>query len=364
MRLRRLTLQDFRNIPLAELSFRGRQQYFLGQNGQGKTNLLEAVGFVSALRSFRTADSALLINQGRRQGAIAAEFEHEKLGLSRVVITLRPGAKEVLCDGERVTRLADFLGRFPTVVFSSQDQQFIRGAPALRRRWVDLVLAGISPPYLEALTRYHRALEARNQLLKSQSSFAEFSAFETPLAQAACDLIAGRRAGLAALAPPFAEAYAALSAGAEPASFAYHPDTALADESPAAWRAHFEKSRARDLQFRGTLSGPHRDDIVLTVGGRAAREYGSEGQQRSLVLALRLAQLAHIRACTGVEPLLLADDVLGELDPERRRRFWTSLGEDRQVLATGTELPAVELGAWEVFRVQAGAFSLTTDHPG
>ena len=357
MRLRRLTLQNLRNIPFAEFSFSGRQQFFVGQNGQGKTNLLEAVGFVTALRSFRTADTGLLIAQGKREGALAAEFEHEKFGSSRVVITLRPGGKEVTCDGERVTRLADFLGRFPTVVFSSQDQQLVRGAPALRRRWLDLALAGTDAAYLYSLTNYHRALEGRNQLLKRQAPAAELAAFEAPLAEAAAALVAARRSGVDVLAPHVAAAYAALSADAEPATLAYEADTAPDSGDASAWRAHFERSRARDLQFRSSLSGPHRDDLVLKIGGRAAKDYGSEGQQRSLVLALRLAQVSHVRAATGIQPVLLADDVLGELDPARRRRFWCALGEERQVLATGTELPAAELGAWEIFRVSAGAFA-------
>ncbi len=355
MRLRRLTLQNLRNIAFAEFLFAGRQQFFVGQNGQGKTNLLEAVGFVTALRSFRAADTGLLIAHGKREGALAAEFEHEKFGPSRVMIALRSGGKEVTCDGERVTRLADFLGRFPTVVFSSQDQQLARGAPALRRRWLDLALAGVDAGYLYSLTNYHRALDARNQLLKRQAPAAELAAFEAPLAEAAAALVLARRAGVAALAPQVAAAYAALSADAETATLAYEANTDAGEA--AAWRAHFEKSRPRDLLFRGSQSGPHRDDLEFRIGGRAARDYGSEGQQRSLVLALRLAQVGHVRAATGVQPVLLADDVLGELDPERRRRFWAALGEERQVLATGTELPYAGLGAWEVFRVAGGAFT-------
>jgi DNA replication and repair protein RecF len=356
MRLRRLTLQNLRNIPFAEFSFAGGQQFFVGANGQGKTNLLEAVGFVTALRSFRTSDTALLIAQGKREGALAAEFEHEKFGPSRVVITLRPGGKEVVCDGERVGRIGDFLGRFPTVVFSSQDQQLVRGAPALRRRWLDLALAGVDAGYLRALAGYHRALEGRNQLLKRQAPAGELSAFESPLAGAAAALVAGRRSGLEALAPAVAAAYASLSADAEPASLDYEADAEPGEGGADAWRAHFERSRARDLAFRASLSGPHRDDIQLKIGRRAARDYGSEGQQRSLVLALRLAQVALVRARTGVEPVLLADDVLGELDPARRRRFWASLGQERQILATGTGLPEAELGAWEIFEVAAGGF--------
>lgn len=355
MRLRRLTLQNLRNVAFAEFVFSGRQQFFLGPNGQGKTNLLEAVGFVTALRSFRTSDTALLIADGQGEGALAAEFEHEKHGLSRVVITLRPSGKEVVCDGERISRLGDFLGRFPTVVFSSQDQQLIRGAPALRRRWLDLALAGVDVDYLNAVTRYHRALDARNSLLKRQAASAELAAFEIPLAEAATALIAARCAGIAHLAPHLSAAYAALSAAAEPATLTYEAQADVGDA--AAWRALFEKNRTRDLQVRSTLAGPHRDDLALSIGGRAARDYGSEGQQRSLVLALRLAQVAHVRTTTGIEPALLADDVLGELDPARRRRFWSALGQERQVLATGTELPDAELGDWQVFRVKAGHFT-------
>jgi DNA replication and repair protein RecF len=357
MRLRRLTLQHFRNIALAELLFAGRQQFFVGPNGQGKTNLLEAVGFVSALRSFRTADTRLLIAEGQREAAIACDFEHEGQGATKLVIRLHGEGKEVTCDGERVSRIADHLGRFPTVVFSSQDQQLIRGAPALRRRWLDLALAGTDPVYLHGLQSYHRALAGRNQLLKRQAAAAELAAFEQPLGAAAAALVAARRRGVAALAPHVAAGYAQINAGAETADITYAEDAAPGDGGAAAWHAHFERTRARDLQFRGTMSGPHRDDLELRVGGRAARDFGSEGQQRSLVLALRLAQVSHVRASTGVEPVLLADDVLGELDPTRRRRFWAALGETRQVLATGTELPDAELGEWEVFRVEGGRFS-------
>lgn len=356
MRLRRITLQTFRNITLTELNLSGRQQFFVGANGQGKTNLLEAVGFVTALRSFRTADTRVLIQEGKSDAALAADFEHERLGPTNLVIKLRPGGKEVACDGERVDRLGDYLGRFPTVVFSSQDQQLVRGAPGLRRRWLDLTLAAVEPDYLRDLQAYHRALAGRNKLLKEHSAnTAELAAFEHPLAAAAAGLAARREAGLHALGAHVAAAYERIADGAEPAGLRAAPDVTVADA--AGWRGLFERNRQRDRQFRTTLAGPHRDDITLTVGGRAARDYGSEGQQRSLVLALRLAQMTFFRERTGVEPILLADDVLGELDPERRRRFWASLGESRQVIATGTTLPDAELGKWQVFNVRGGEFS-------
>ena len=355
MRLRRLTLQNFRNIALAELAFDGRQQFFAGDNGQGKTNLLEAAGFISVLRSFRTTETKNLIAHGQAEAALACEVEHERFGVAKLVIKLRPGGKEVWCDGEKISRLGDLIGRFPTVVFSSQDQQLVRGAPGLRRRWLDLTLAALDAGYLRALQAYHKALLERNALLKRGAGGAELGAFEKPLAAAAAELGSKREAGVAALAGHVEVAYAKISGGAEKAGVRYTPD--LTAENAQAWLGVFVKNRGRDQQFRTTVAGPHRDDLALTLDGRAAKEFGSEGQQRSLVLALRLAQVAYSRELSGVEPVILADDVLGELDPERRRRFWATLGTERQVLATGTTLPDAELGAWQIFDVAGGAFS-------
>src|SRR5581483_5920441 len=278
-------------------------------------------------------------------------------------IRLRPSGKEVQCDGTRVTRLADYLGKFPTVVFSSSDQLLVRGAPALRRRWLDLTLAAMDADYLRTLQTFHRALAERNQLLK-EGTFAvgELAAFEQVLAPAAAELVAKRAAALPELAAGMEKFYAQLAADAEPASLAYAPSAAVADAPAAA--AMLEKNRGRDAQWRTTLCGPHRDDLAVTLAGRPARDFASEGQQRSLVLALRLAQAEYFQRKSGVTPVLLADDVLGELDPARRRRFWAVLAPEAQVVATGTSLPEGEAaGEWQVFTVRGGEFSESARQP-
>ncbi|MFM9031568.1 MAG: DNA replication/repair protein RecF, partial [Opitutaceae bacterium] len=288
MRLRRITLRNFRNVGFATLELAGARQFLVGRNGQGKTNLLEAAGFVTALRSFRTNDHRLLIGHGKDCAALSFALEHEREGEVRVNLTLRSEGKEVWCEQTRVTKLAVYLGRFPTVVFSSQDLQLVRGSPVLRRRWLDLTLAAIDPVYLRSLQTATRALAERNALLKAgQGTDAELAAFESALAPAAADLIARRAAGLAELGRRMAECYSKLSGEAEPAALGYEPS--FAEPSADALRARLESGRERDRRFRSTLAGPHRDDLVFRVRGTEAKEFASEGQQRSLVLSLRLA---------------------------------------------------------------------------
>ena len=355
MRLRKLTLRHFRNVGFAALEFSGRQHFLVGANGHGKTSLLEAAGFITALRSFRTAEQKQLVSHTQQTAAISCVVEHEQQGETHLTIKLRHGDKELWSDQTRVTRLADHLGRFPTVVFSSQDFQLVRGSPAGRRRWLDLTLAAVDAGYFRALQTYSRALAERNALLKTgRPSDGELAAFEQILAPAAAALIEFREAGLRALGKSLSAAYARLCDNAEPASLGYDPN--FSEASAESLLARLESGRARDAQFRTTLVGPHRDDFHFTVKHTAAKDFGSEGQQRSLVLALRLAQAEWFRAKSGVRPVLLCDDVLGELDPARRRRFWSAIDHESQVIATGTSLPDAELGTWQVFAVADGDF--------
>jgi DNA replication and repair protein RecF len=356
MRLRKLTLRHFRNVGFAALEFTGRQHFLVGGNGQGKTNLLEAAGLITALRSFRATDNKLLIGHGQHCAALAFVIEHERQGETNVTIKLRHDGKELWCDQARVTKLADFIGRFPTVVFSSQDLQLVRGSPASRRRWLDLTLAAMDAGYLRALQTFTRALAERNALLKSgRAASAELDAFEQTLAPAAAELILLRRAGLLALEKTLKAGYARLSDDSEAVSLVYEPN--FTEPSAEVLLARLEAGRARDIQFRTTLVGPHRDDFRFSVKKTSAKEFASEGQQRSLVLALRLAQAAWFQEKSGVRPVLLADDVLGELDPTRRARFWSAVDPESQIIATGTHLPDADLGTWQVFDVSDGVFS-------
>jgi DNA replication and repair protein RecF len=359
VRFQRVALQDFRNLPLVDVRLEGRRTFLHGANAQGKTNVLEALGYVTALRSFRAAESRALIRLGQPQAGLGFTVEHERLGESRVTITLTPAGREVMWEQGKVTRLADFIGKFPTVVFSSQDNQFLRGSPSLRRRWLDLTLAAMDAGYLQALQSYTRAVAERNILLKQPIRQAQggsgrdtgaIAAFERELSIHAAQLVAARSAGLAELSGLFRAAHARLVPEGETAGLVYAPDAAATSaEEFAALQA---KNRPRDTLLKSTERGPHRDDVELLLNGRPARQFASEGQQRCLVIALRLAQAAYFQARGGVTPVLLCDDVLGELDPVRRARFWQALEHDPQVIATGTTLP--ETGEWQVLRMEEG----------
>lgn len=351
VRFQKATLQDFRNVTLVDVALAGRRTFLLGANAQGKTNFLEALGYVTALRSFRAADTRALIRLGQPQAGLGFTIEHENFGASRVAIRLTPQGRDVEWEKGRVTRLADFIGRFPTVVFSSQDNQFLRGSPSLRRRWLDLTLAAMDPAYLQALQSYTRAVAERNILLKQGArDAAAIAAFEHELAAHAAVVVQARADSVALLSELFRAAHARLVPEGEKARLVYAPDATGSAAEIAALQA---KNRPRDALLKSTERGPHRDDLDVLLNGRPARQFASEGQQRCLVIALRLAQAAYFQAKGGVTPVLLCDDVLGELDPARRARFWLALEHDPQVIATGTSLP--EAGEWQVLRIESGS---------
>lgn len=366
MRFQRITLQGFRNLAFVDVPLTGSRTFLRGPNAQGKTNFLEAAGYVTALRSFRGAEARALIGLGQPQTGLVFTIEHEVFGESRLSITLSPQERVVMWEQGRVTRLADFIGKFPTVAFSSHDNQFLRGSPSLRRRWLDLTLAAMDAAYLSALQRYTRAVAERNMLLKQpvrqahgRGDAGALEAFEHELAVHALTLFAKREAGVGVLGELFRAAYARLvpdgdpSTGlrAESAGLVYAPDSALTTREEFA--ALLMKCRPRDTLLKSTERGLHRDDLELLLNGLPAKQFASEGQQRCLVIALRLAQAAYFKLKGGVTPVLLCDDVLGELDPERRARFWASLAGEPQVIATGTGIPT-DANSWQILSVKDG----------
>jgi DNA replication and repair protein RecF len=356
MQVTRIRLQNYRNIPFVDLTLDGLTQFFVGSNAQGKSNLLEGLGLLSALRSFRTQDMNTLLMHGKQEAKLAFDLNAERFGSTEVWVTLKRKGKEVEVDGEKVTRFRDFIGRFPVVLLSSQDIQLLRGSPGVRRQWLNLVLSSGSSLSYDTLKDFHKLLQERNSLLKANRGHSEIEVFEKMLAANAAQLRADRREEIAKLDSLLKDVYRIVSPDEEFPELIYKPDTDAVTEDD--FLELFHKNRERDRLMKSTQQGPHRDDIVVRLQSRKARDYASEGQQRSLIISLKIAQLQYLHQVSGVQPVLLADDVLGELDHDRKRNFWEAVGDSIQVIATGTVVPTTDTrGRWQVFHVNNGNFT-------
>ena len=355
MRFLNLRLQNFRNIAFTELGLKPERSFLLGQNGEGKSNLLEALGLVMALRSFRTQSMEVLRRQGADNYMAVYEIEHDIRGRTELEIRSDSVGREVLLDGEKVTHLGDFIGHFPVVALSSGDLMLLRGSPAERRRFLDITLSVVDREYYHALRHYHRGIAGRNRLLKKGGSDSELSAFESEVAPYACMIVNKRRAEIGHLHEILVKVYSNIAETDEGPSLYFKPSFEC--EDVAGFRNLLEQQRVRDRIIGATQKGPHRDDFSLRLKSGGAREYASDGQQRGLCVALRIAQARLFEARLGVSPVLLADDVLGELDPLRKAGFWRACPDQLQIVATGTELPE-EADEWAIWEVRQGRFNL------
>ncbi len=351
MRFNRLRLQNFRNIEFADVPLHEARTFLLGQNGQGKSNLLEALGLATACRSFRTQNMSVLPRKGSEAYTLFYSIEHEHYGPSDLEITGGRKGRRVIVDGENVSRMGDFIGRFPVVAMSSGDIQLLRGSPAERRRFLDMTLCAIDPVYFGALRDYHRGIAERNRLLKNKAGPAEFDAFEQEIARRSERIRHGRARIVPRLAEVLTALYHAMAEAEEGPFIEYRPNSEARSE--VSFLEELRASRQRDLILGATQKGPHRDDLALGLEIGGAREYASDGQQRALCVALRVAQASVFQQSLSIKPVLLADDVLGELDPGREAGFWKSCPPDLQIIATGTEAPQ-DAGSWRILEVESG----------
>lgn len=358
MRLLSLNLENFRNVAEVSLNFAGDRIFFLGANGQGKTNLLEAIGLAGNLRSFRKSGMDGLVRDGQIRSQTYYRFLDDYGDEREVFISfLSKGEKILEVDGVRISRLGEHLGNFPMVTLSSRDFRLIREGPSDRRRWLDLLLSSSSTIYFRHLQAYTRSLRERNALLKKQASEGELLAFEKSLANHAVEIYKMRSNSLPAVSKSMEKSFCSLTDEKEQSMLRYVPDLSI--ESSEEYLEKMVENRSRDILTGSTRKGPHRDDFLFLLSERDARIYASEGQQRGLILALRLAEFSYLKEILGRTPIILADDVLVELDSLRRANFRKLLPPDAQVFATGTAYPSEnESAIWETFKVIEGNFSL------
>ncbi|HSN91672.1 MAG TPA: DNA replication/repair protein RecF [Anaeromyxobacteraceae bacterium] len=323
MRLASLALRDFRNLAEVEIRPSPRATVLVGDNGQGKTNLLEAIHLLATLKPIRAARLADLVRLGAGSAEVAGDFEGPG-GIRRVAVRLESGVRTAFLDGKPQERLDAYFEGLAAVCFSPDDLSLVKAGPEGRRRFLDRAAFNRWPAVLGEAREYVRALRARNAALRSAAPEVEES-FRTPLALAAAHLLVRRRELVRELGPHVRAACGRIfGPGAPEAGLGYRAAAGMSVEgSPAEIAARLSgilAQRARRDRERGyTSAGPHVDDLLLTLDGRGARTFGSQGQQRALVLALKIAEIENLRAALGRPPLLLLDDVSSELDPTKNR---------------------------------------------
>ncbi len=367
MQITELTLRSYRSYETLHLAFDPGVQIFLGANAQGKTNIIEALYYAAFGRSHRTSSDAELIRVGADGAYIGLSFRrHDVPG--ELSFTFARGARRRITYAGESLRQRDLVGLLPMVLFSPEDLFLVKGAPALRRRYLDAELSQASPAYYGELLRYTRILKQRNAVLKDirerLAAPEDLSPWDAQLARSAAYIVTRRIAAVAQLGALSARVQAVLAAGEELA-LAYEiagaggEDFAEDDmtESLHVWyNKMLCEGRARDIARAATGVGPHLDDLVLRVGGMSLRSYGSQGQQRTGALALKLAELFYLQENIGEAPILLLDDVMSELDADRRRALLDFIRHEHiQTFITATDaayFPAERMGTYRY--VEAG----------
>lgn len=334
MHLAHLRLRDFRNYARLDVDFAPGFHLLLGDNAQGKTNILEAVYLIATLRSFRGIGSAQMVRHGQKGyfvgGRIVGQGEHE----TKMYWSARE--RSLSLNGRPIRKLSEYLGVLRAVVFCTEDLLLVKGPGRARRRFLDLLLSQTHPQYLPLLQRYAQALRARNAVLKQAvPDPATLESFSRELVAAGTEVTRLRGQLVPRFLPLAQAAYRRIAPNAEELCLTYAPSV------KADFAVELAQSRQRERTHRSTVLGPHRDELGLLLNERPAGQFGSEGQKRTLVIALKMAQADYLSALHGAPPVLLIDDIMGELDLKRRSGLLPLLERAHQsrgqVFMTATE---------------------------
>jgi len=367
VRLLSLSVERFRNLRHLTLAPSAHATIAVGENGQGKTNLLEALYLLTTLKPLRAGRLAELITFGEDDAVVSGRFLLK--GAEReVAVELEPGGRTALVDGKRAASLEAYFGGVSVVAFTPDDLQVVKGGPDGRRAFLDRSVFNRFPAFLQESREYQRALKSRNRLLKERAPMSHLSAWDATLARAGARLWVRRRALVGEVAPRAKAAFSRIGRTESGASFSYRPgplqtmgvDFDDAEESALAEAllALLDRRLHRDAERGFTSVGPHADDLSLELGEHSARQYASQGQARALVLAWKVAEIENLEASNGFLPLLLLDDVSSELDRERNAFLMGYLADSgAQTFLTTTDASLVRRAAGDDtawFRVRAG----------
>jgi len=372
VRVLSLELEQFRNYAALRFSPPGGACVFIGENAQGKSNLLEALALLSTGKSFRAAREADLIREGAPAASVSADVR-TRHGVARatcLISRVGDGARKKFLRDGRAVSYGQFIGGVAAVTFMPLDLQLVGGPAGLRRRLLNASLSQCNRPYYRDLAAYAGVLAQKNAMLRAPAAPDRelFATYNDQLAEVGARIAGARAAYVRKLASEAAIVHARWVGAPPELGVSYRPTPAYASEAPDAiantLRAALLAAAPFEAKRRVALVGPHRDDIALTLGGRSLARFGSQGQQRTAVLALKAAEYALLHAAAGEPPVLLLDDVLSELDAARRYAFLSSLEGFDQAFITATELPDLPSGLiGAVVEIRAGMLEPASVHP-
>lgn len=334
MHLAHLRLRDFRNYARLDANFTPGFHLLLGDNAQGKTNILEAIYLIATLRSFRGVGGAQMVRQAQKGYFVGSHLVGQGEHDTKMYWSARE--RSLTLDNQPVRKLINYLGVLRTVVFCSEDVLLVKGPGRARRRFIDLLLSQTHPIYLPLLQRYTQALRSRNALLKRPPvDDAALESFSRELVGAGEEIMRLRLELVPKFSPLARLAYRRISNEAEDLYLEYQPSV------KGSFAVDLAQTRTREQTYRSTLIGPHRDELQMLLNDRPAGQFGSEGQKRTLAIALKTAQAEYLTGLHGTPPVLLIDDIMGELDLKRRTGLLPLLQRAHQaygqVFMTATE---------------------------
>lgn len=338
MRVQKITLDHFRNYDALEMTFDPKRNIIIGENAQGKTNLIEAVYLCAFARSFRTPNAAELIQFGEEMSTVTAEAVSEDIEKKISISINRSGKKMIKKDGKIIKRTAELLNNLVVVVFSPEDLRIIKDSPDKRRNFINKEISQLRPKYFEALKNYHNVLRQKNSLIKQagrlrgESVEEMFDIYDYQLAGYGGEVVGMRRAFVELLSERASKIQQHISKGQEVLEIKYRESASKED-----FFEIIQKNREKDIEHGYCGNGPHRDDLEFYINGKDARKYGSQGQQRTIALSLKLAEIQIAETILGEPAVLLLDDVLSELDQERQSFLFHEI-EDVQLFITTTEV--------------------------
>ncbi len=355
MHLKQLSLLSFRNLEDGMLAFEPHFNVIMGRNGQGKTNLLEAIYWLSSLRPARTSRLKELVRFG--ENAMRVEGMVEAEGLThRLAIGVEKGERLLQREGKACS-MREYFGVLSAILFMPDDVSLIGGPPEQRRRFLDRAIFNGNPGHLNEVLAYRRALEGRNRLLREASSDLLLEAFEESLAQAAARLNLLRALYLEDFSKAFSRIFFEISGGSK-AHLSYRCAVASSEiGDPKAFMNLWQADRVHDRQRGFTSRGPHGDDLEIHLESRSARAYASQGQRRSMALALKIAEIELLQSQHHMLPILLLDDVSSELDADKNAQLFSFLERYQgQVFITTTDVRYLQIEAEKtIWQVEAGA---------